>query len=432
MEYVLSIIGLPQYSLKRVLAPLGLLAEHIYDHFIPHARNNYHPHILSHRSLALMSGLLVTVKIFTLSVLSLGAVMPAFSSAISTENIIVLTNQSRTQYGLNALKENSILDKAAQAKADDMLAKGYFSHTTPEGNTPWSFIVSAGYSYIMAGENLAVNFTEAENVEDAWMNSPGHKANILNKNFEEIGIGIAQGEYQNHTAIFVVQMFGTPSEQQIALSETPTKVQVSAVPAPAATKTATPAAIKEVAAAQPQTLGESKANPAAQAPEIVPVAVVSGDVKLSGNTVNITAHTQGPVVRAVAYFGDEAVMLAPKDNGEWQGQVQLNELAQKQASVHIRVYGMQDQTAQLQLADFSSDTQENYNLAGTTPASYVNFFGHTFDPKSMEKNFYLIFIAGLLSSLILAIAIKRHIQHVNLIANTSFVAILATLILWAG
>src|SRR4051812_17731427 len=121
MEYVLTIIGMPQASLKRAFSPLGSFAEHVHDHFIPHARNNYHPHILGHRALALFSGLLVTVKIFTIVMLSFGPILPAFSSAITTDNIINLTNESRVQYKVPALTENSSLEKAAQAKADDML-----------------------------------------------------------------------------------------------------------------------------------------------------------------------------------------------------------------------------------------------------------------------------------------------------------------------
>ncbi len=91
-----------------------------------------------------MSVALVGVKILTIALLSLGPVLPAFSSAITPQNIISLTNQSRQDYNLSALTENNILDKAAQAKADDMLQKGYFAHVTPDGKTPWDFITAAG------------------------------------------------------------------------------------------------------------------------------------------------------------------------------------------------------------------------------------------------------------------------------------------------
>ena len=318
MEYVLSIIGLPQFNLKRALAPLRFFVEHLHDHFIPHARNNYHPHILGHRALALFSGLLVVVKIFTISMLSFGPVMPAFSSAITQENIITLTNESRKELNLPLLKANSELSRAAQTKADDMLAKGYFSHNTPEGKTPWTFITAAGYNYISAGENLAVNFTEAENVETAWMKSPGHKANIVNKNFEEIGIGISQGEYQGHTAIFVVQMFGTPTEQQVSLSESPTKVQQADVPAPVL------AAKVEALVQKPQVDKiVASATDKVEVAAIEPINVQSAEAKLDGGDLVIFATASGPVAKMVAYFGQEAIMLEPKSGGQWSGRVAL-------------------------------------------------------------------------------------------------------------
>src|SRR6185369_16351336 len=109
MEYVVKLISLPSLNFKKVFAPFCLFVLHIHDHFIPNHRNNYHPHLLGHRSLALMSGLLVGVKIFTLSVIALGPIAPAFSSAITESNIISLTNQSRGQFGLGNLTENGIL-----------------------------------------------------------------------------------------------------------------------------------------------------------------------------------------------------------------------------------------------------------------------------------------------------------------------------------
>ncbi len=81
MEYVLSIIGIPEYSLKKAFAPLGSFAAHLHDHFIPNARNNYHPHILGHRALGLFSALLVAVKVSAIVLISIGPVAPAFSSA---------------------------------------------------------------------------------------------------------------------------------------------------------------------------------------------------------------------------------------------------------------------------------------------------------------------------------------------------------------
>jgi hypothetical protein len=435
MEYVLNAIGLPVPSLRRFFSPVADFGRHLQDHFIPHARNNYHPHVLAHRNLALMSGLLVAVRIFTLALLSFGPIAPAFSSAITTQNIITLTNESRQQFNVPALTENQVLDTAAQAKADDMLAKGYFAHNTPDGKTPWDFITAAGYSYLMAGENLAVNFNEAESVETAWMNSPDHKANILNKNFRDIGIGISQGTYQGHSAIFVVQEFGLPAAQQITLSNTPTPVATAGVPAPAIfpaqTKSATQVKGASSDAAQPsvsnqQTLTGTQVQPP------LPVAITDGNVELVGNNVQINATISGPAVKVLAFFGQEAVMLLPKDQTTWSGEAAAGDLAGANTTVKLVATGMQGQNNQLQLADFSLNTQTNYNLSGTTPSTYVSFMGQTFNPNTFETRFYLYFIAGLLSCLILAIAIKKHVQHLSLIANSSFVVIFAALLLWAG
>jgi len=440
MEQVLNFIGMPAISLKRIFSPVAVLGQHLRDHFIPHARNNYHPHILGHRNLALMSCLLVAVRLFTLTLLSFGPVAPAFSSAITSDNIITLTNESRQQFFVPALTENQVLDKAAQAKADDMLAKGYFAHNSPDGRTPWDFITTAGYSYLMAGENLAVNFNEAENVETAWMNSPGHKANILNKNFQDIGIGISQGVYQGHTAIFVVQEFGVPAAQQIALTDTQTPVQTSSAPVPAATavpaqvlaanRSAPAQAPLQIKGANLPSQPEQPKAPATVLP--APVLVQSGDVQLVGGQVQINAQISGPAVKVLAYFGQQAIMLAPKDQTTWSGQTSAGSLAQSNTTVRLEAFGMRGQINQLQLADFSADTQTNYNLSGTTPVSYVTFMGQTFNPNTFETRFYLFFIAGILSSLILAISFKRHIQHLSLIANSSFVVIFAALLLWAG
>lgn len=125
--------------------------------------------------------------------------------------VALLTNDARTEQELLPLAENELLTKGAQLKANDMAEKGYFSHTGPDGSQPWKWFRDVGYRYQYAGENLAVNFTESEDVVNAWMNSPSHRANILKRDFTEIGIGIATGTYKGRAAVFVVQFFGKPA-----------------------------------------------------------------------------------------------------------------------------------------------------------------------------------------------------------------------------
>ena len=91
-----------------------------------------------------------------------------------------------------------------------MARYSYFAHSSPTGITPWYWFTKSGYRFIYAGENLAINFSDSGAVNQAWMNSPGHRSNILNINFTEIGIATAEGMYQGQPTTYVVQMFGKP------------------------------------------------------------------------------------------------------------------------------------------------------------------------------------------------------------------------------
>lgn len=124
--------------------------------------------------------------------------------------VATLTNDARGEAHLASLTENELLQKGAQMKAEDMAARGYFSHTDPDGQPPWKWFREAGYRYEYAGENLAVNFSESEDVVDAWLKSPTHRANIMKAEFSEIGIGVAEGMYKGQKTTFVVQFFGKP------------------------------------------------------------------------------------------------------------------------------------------------------------------------------------------------------------------------------
>lgn len=123
--------------------------------------------------------------------------------------VVTLTNNDRKSAGLAELTVNKKLSDAAYAKALDMIKNNYFAHVSPSGKTPWVWMEAENYNYIYAGENLAINFKTPEATETAWMNSPSHKENIMNKNYKEIGIAEAQGVMNGQPTIVVVEMFGT-------------------------------------------------------------------------------------------------------------------------------------------------------------------------------------------------------------------------------
>ena len=178
----------------RYRQPHRYLWWHLYDHIIPSDRNNYQPFFVHHRALALYSALLVLLKLTVIVAPTLYAVEPLFSSALTADNIVALTNTSRASFGLNNLELNNQLSQAAQAKAKDMSLYSYFAHTSPAGVDPWYWFEQSGYTYSYAGENLAVNFVDSEKIEEAWMASESHRANILNGQFTEIGVATARGE----------------------------------------------------------------------------------------------------------------------------------------------------------------------------------------------------------------------------------------------
>lgn len=193
------------------------------NHFVPHEGNDFKPHFVREKSV--ISFALVAVAIFGLafSIKSVVTKYPDLLSAVITGVLVDLTNSNRLDVNLNSLTPNDTLAYAAQLKANDMAEKSYFAHTSPEGITPWHWFAEGGYRFIYAGENLAVNFIDSEDVVDAWMNSEGHRANILNGNFTEIGIAVASGVYKGRNTIYVVQLFGRPAIQQ-PLPTTPQSV----------------------------------------------------------------------------------------------------------------------------------------------------------------------------------------------------------------
>lgn len=111
------------------------------------------------------------------------------------KQVLDLVNQERSKAGLRNLTLNDTLSKMALAKAQDMYNNNYFDHQSPTYGSPFDMMKSYGITYNAAGENIAKGQTSAEEVMNQWMNSPGHRANILNSSFTEIGIGYYNEEW---------------------------------------------------------------------------------------------------------------------------------------------------------------------------------------------------------------------------------------------
>lgn len=131
---------------------------------------------------------------------------------LTIKGVIDITNKYRQENGsLPALTENSKLDFSAEKKLQDMFAKQYFEHESPSGVGVGDLANQISYEYIVIGENLALgNFKDNKALVDAWMASPGHRANILNKRYTEIGISVGKGTYEGKNVWMAVQHFGLP------------------------------------------------------------------------------------------------------------------------------------------------------------------------------------------------------------------------------
>ena len=143
----------------------------------------------------------------------------AVAAEITAQKMIELTNDSREGSGLLPLIVNDKLTMAAEAKADDMFRFQYFDHNSPSGVTPWHWIKSAGYDYLYAGENLAIDFVTAEGTHMALMRSITHRDNILKPNYTEVGIAVKKGIFNGNESIIIVEEFGAPLNKESVESE---------------------------------------------------------------------------------------------------------------------------------------------------------------------------------------------------------------------
>lgn len=211
--------------------------------FIANSRNRFHPPILRPLGLMIVGALLVMLPLTYNLVQAKKVQVLGYATSISIPELVDLTNAQRASNGLSALTVNGALSNAAAAKASDMFAKDYWAHVSPSGATPWSFILAAGYSYATAGENLAKNFDTSSGVVTAWMNSPEHRANILNSAYKDVGFAVVNGTLLGEQTTLVVAMYAspynTPAPAPIAQTQK-TQPTSLAAPAPQPSVVATP------------------------------------------------------------------------------------------------------------------------------------------------------------------------------------------------
>jgi uncharacterized YkwD family protein/spore coat assembly protein SafA len=133
--------------------------------------------------------------------------IPAVTTSSQENEVIRLVNAERARAGLPALKANWQLSRVARYKSADMANRGYFSHTSPTYGSPFRMMESFGLRFSAAGENIAYGQRTPAEVMRDWMNSPGHRSNILSRNYTEIGVGLAKNK---NGVCYWTQMFMKP------------------------------------------------------------------------------------------------------------------------------------------------------------------------------------------------------------------------------
>lgn len=187
--------------------------------FLPHEENNYHPYVLYSERLWFYAGSAILVKLVVVVFVVLLPVTAWLTPDLMSQEskrIISLTNDLRVSLQLTPLQENAVLNQAAYNKAQDMLTQQYFAHVGPDGKRVSGWLKNVGYDYLMAGENLAIGFVSADEVVEAWRNSPTHYANLVDPAFQDIGVGMTSGVYNQVDTTLVAQFFGRPRPVPVA------------------------------------------------------------------------------------------------------------------------------------------------------------------------------------------------------------------------
>lgn len=348
-------------------------------YLIPHKENDYMPHLLRPKAIAFVCLIAVVAEAAFLFGSTYIAPHSKLFGIVVANALVDETNQSRMVNSVPTLHENPLLDAAAEQKANDMVTNNYFAHTSPAGLTPWYWFQQVGYNFDYAGENLAVNFSDSQDVTNAWMNSPEHRENILDANYTDIGMAVAQGTFQGRPATYVVELFGTEAPTPVA-----TNISIPGIStAQAATPTST--LVTTTPTSTPKPAPKPIVKPT---PKLKPIAVKTTSTNATSNQVSI-------VIPNIA--------------------------TQTPTSAAMTAQTTTQQATSVVLGFVSSDNN--------TPAEQQNNFLQEAlsDPKMLANDFYLFLMVLFAVALGLNIFINIRVQYPKLIFGGLLVIVVAGL-----
>ena len=180
---------------------------------VPHKKNDYYPHLIRKYGIVIIVCLVIGIQLaynFATASTVLG-----IASDITITSLFDQTNEARKQAGVAPLNLNEKLNDAAYLKAQDMMTDQYWAHTSPSGVEPWKWFGDVKYNYSEAGENLAKGFYSTNAVMTAWLNSPEHKENIVNDDYQDVGFAILTGELDGRQTTLIVALYGLQAQDLV-------------------------------------------------------------------------------------------------------------------------------------------------------------------------------------------------------------------------
>ncbi len=382
------------------------MKKHFKDFFIPHEGNNYHPHFLHTKRAVFYAGFFLSLKalvfLFALLIPSVVFVMPDVL-AEEEEKLRLLTNALRQEQGIAPLSPLSTLHVSSRQKAVDMANLQYFGHISPQDSQLGNFLKEAGYNYTVAGENLAMGFTSAEEIFSAWMKSPSHYANLVDPEFTQFGVSIENGYFDNLSTVYVAQHFGTPKTN--LFTSFPLIENKNSVP----TSTPDPLSSSAVAVAPVNSVQIQRKNSFVDWKE-------QGEMSYFMAQVSI----EGKVEKAVVNIGPYFIPLQHQEGGLYLGELSINKpinsFFQPVVEPSLQVIDENNQVHYFTLSwksvkIVSPTPLEKYREAKQSGGIVSTLF-------DFSKGVYIFFIGLFSLALLVSIVVQVRRQHHHVTAQT--------------
>lgn len=343
------------------------------------------------------------------------------ASDLTNENISMAINQERSQRSIPTLNYNTKLAAAADYKSRDMISRHYFSHTDPEGNYIWDKIAAEGYTpYIVLGENLAIDFSDTAGLVAAWIDSPTHRANILNPAFKDQGMAVAFGDTSaGQYSMAVTNTFGA---QPAPVPAPASKTSPTTTTPPPTTKGTATTSTKPTATPTSSTLSTKPSQEIAQAPA-EPLRTQASPV-IDQSSVLITPNVASGVLNIsieAKVSGDPALVTATLLNKTIP--LQSNNDSYSGTLTFEKYFNYRDSSLVLE-ADAANGNSDKYSVplasyalpSKDNPKSFNSLGTKVAEPDLYNVFKYIVIIAGVLF-LLFMLGDAFHFKKIKALAN---------------